>query len=182
MGKFGLIGTVLCGVALTATGAYAADIKISKSDGSCPSNYRLMEYAEISLSGKHDKKKGDLTVIGLEVCEKAGQWDILRLSGGGSFGGPGYKCHHFTKDTRTFGGSVCIKGDWNPKQDRAGGDLGILLNPRPTNVAQCEEACFKNSSCDSWTFETNPGGACHLKRGTPGLSANANLISGTTGR
>ena len=42
------------------------------------------------------------------ACSKLGQWDIVRLAGGGSMDGPGYGCKVRLKDTRPLGHSLCV--------------------------------------------------------------------------
>lgn len=110
---FALIATTLAASAQAQESL--PEIKITNADYSCPAGFRLAKFSEISKVNATNLKMEDLTVLGSAVCDAAQEWDILRLekSGsidepGGSFGGPGYNCHHFKKDDRGFGGSVCV--------------------------------------------------------------------------
>lgn len=104
----GFLATGLVAVLFTAGVAIAAGPYKSEIDYGCNANQRLVTFAEIDRSGSDQGTKANLTAFGNAACAIMSEWDILRLSGGGSMGGSGYDCHHFTWDERSLGGSLCV--------------------------------------------------------------------------
>jgi len=79
--------------------ASALEIKKVSGDGQCGAGYQLLS-AELAETNK---------TVNKQACDAIGQWDIVRLAGGGSISGKGYQCKVFRTDTRTLGASLCEK-------------------------------------------------------------------------
>jgi len=93
MRKYNLL-LIAGGMLLSPCIASALDFKEVSGDGHCPTGYVLASYQEVM---EHND----------QACGTLGQWDIVRLEGGGSMSGSGYKCKAFHKDTRGMGSSLC---------------------------------------------------------------------------
>jgi hypothetical protein len=71
----------------------AENIKVH-SDVPCPSGYTLATPEDAANS---------------DACNQLGEWDIVRLAGGGSLDGPGYGCNIRSRDSRALGNTLCRK-------------------------------------------------------------------------
>lgn len=93
---------ILLAVFITLPGlASASDlqVKITNTDGICPSGFALMTFAEA-----HDNQG--------QVCEFLGTWYIARLAPHGSMDGPGYDCKVRPSDDRSLGNSICVQAEF----------------------------------------------------------------------
>lgn len=89
------VAAVLCVTALFAAPApAAAQIVQAQGDGACPPGMAPLSLAQA-------------TAQRASICPQLGQWDILRLAGGGSMDGPGYQCQVRASDPRRLGGTLC---------------------------------------------------------------------------
>ncbi|MEO1233192.1 MAG: hypothetical protein AAFZ18_30280, partial [Myxococcota bacterium] len=82
-------------VLLGAAGPARADFGFRKLAGQrCPAGLQPVTLAE-ARSYRRD------------ICRSLGQWDVVRLAGGGSMDGPGYDCRQRARDSRELGHVLC---------------------------------------------------------------------------
>jgi len=60
----------------------------------CPSGYTYLAYEDVPKAN---------------LCSNIGQWDIIRLQGGGSADGSGYGCKYRSFDSRNLGSVLCVQ-------------------------------------------------------------------------
>lgn len=84
-----------------------------------------------------------------DLCNKLGQWDIVRLADGGSMDGPGYDCKVRGEDTRSLGNALCK--DLNIKVTN--GDANCPAGFALATVAEAksnEQSICNNSQVGTW--------------------------------
>lgn len=80
----------------------AAAFDFRKVDGQrCPRGDVMVSFAEAS---RHSNR----------VCSRLGEWEIVRLAGGGSMDGRGYGCKRRRNDTRALGAVLCRRAERGP--------------------------------------------------------------------
>ncbi|GAA6180886.1 hypothetical protein NBRC116594_23240 [Shimia sp. NS0008-38b] len=93
---------------------FAADLPIEKIGnlGACNDGQRHITFEEASTGKKRSTDPNDPGYVGDPgICSHLATWDIARLAGGGSMGGPGYQCSTFQDDSRGMGAALCTKID-----------------------------------------------------------------------
>ncbi|MBU50577.1 MAG: hypothetical protein CL920_18015 [Deltaproteobacteria bacterium] len=82
---------------MPAMSSAAPKFRYFKGDGTCPRGWRLASYGMVKR-------------FTAQACRAPGmgRWHIVRLAGGGSQDGWGYKCRNRPRDGRKLGGSLCV--------------------------------------------------------------------------
>ena len=125
------------------------EVMVVNGDG-CPSGTRVVTHAE-HLSHAQ------------AICDKLGQWSIVRLGEGGSADGHGYGCRSRVSDARTLGESLCTGLKQTQYQcfwmENYSGKYTWVLAPRFLYADQGKARCQALDSCNGGGGRS--GGGCY---------------------